>query len=191
MTVSSWIRKAAQTRPSPRHCYLEERHFGFIAPPIGSACSRGCQTKAMQFACSARSALLSAPARAVPHQQTRSTGRSRVSVRTRAQSQIDASDLAVLSQRVHQMKSSQAGKEWPGYQQWRESTDSPWAGFGEWRMAEAVNEQHQLEALRHRMSKPSIPDGLDVVEESEHRARFRQLDQWHQICWDNFRRSDL
>ena len=130
--------------------------------------------------------------RSLAFQQGRSSNvnRSRNRLCARAQRQIDASDLAVLTQRVQQLKTSHESSQWPGYKQWRESTDSPWSGFGKWRTTNAAEEQRRSSVLRQRMSKPTLPDPSNVVEEDGH-FRFAQLDSWHQTAWENFRQSEL
>lgn len=111
-------------------------------------------------------------------------------VQTKAQGSIDGTGLAVLSQRIQQLKATETRHQWPGYEQWRQSNESPWSGFGEWRTRSKAREEHMRNSLRQRMSKPSLIANEDVAEEGDHLDRMESLDTWHAACWKNLRDSD-
>lgn len=111
-------------------------------------------------------------------------------VRTKAQGSIDGTGIAVLTQRIQQLKATETRNQWPGYEQWRQSNESPWSGFGEWRSTSRAREEHMRSSLRQRMSKPSLIANEDVAEEGDHAGRLKALDAWHAACWKNFQDSD-
>ena len=111
-------------------------------------------------------------------------------VQTKAQGNIDGTGLAVLSQRIQQLKATETRHQWPGYEQWRQSNESPWSGFGEWRTSSKAREEHMRNSLRQRLSKPNLIASEDVAEEGDHLDRLESLDAWHAACWKNFRDSD-
>ena len=111
-------------------------------------------------------------------------------VQTKAQGSIDGTGIAVLTQRIQQLKATETRNQWPGYEQWRQSNESPWSGFGEWRSTSKAREEHMRSSLRQRMSKPSLITNQDVAEEGDHLDRLKTLDVWHAACWKNFMDSD-
>ncbi len=128
--------------------------------------------------------------RSLTFREGRSVKMGRARVQTRAQGLVDAAGLAVLTQRIKRLKVTQGENKWPGYQQWRESNDSPWCGFGEWRTTDKAEDQRRSDTLRQRMSKPILANYEDVVEDSDHLDRLEKLDAWHKTCWHNFQDSD-
>lgn len=123
--------------------------------------------------------------RSFPHDKT---GRARV--QTKAQGDVDGAGLAVLSQRIQQLKATENRNQWPGYEEWRQSNESPWSGFGDWRSTSEAREERMRASFRHRTSKPSLIANEDVAEQGDHLDRAVSLDAWHAACWKNFLDSD-
>lgn len=111
-------------------------------------------------------------------------------VQTSAHGSVDGTGLAVLSQRIQQLKATETRNQWPGYEQWRQSNESPWSGFGEWRSTNKTREERMRSSLRQRMSKPNLMANDDAAKDTDHLDRLESLDAWHAACWHNFRDSD-
>ena len=128
--------------------------------------------------------------RSVTFRESRSPHNGFRRVQTKAQGSIDSTGIALLTQRIQQLKATETRNQWPGYEQWRQSNESPWSGFGEWRSTSKAREEHMRSSLRQRMSKPTLIANEDVAEEGDHLHRLKTLDAWHAACWKNFRDSD-
>ena len=98
--------------------------------------------------------------------------------------------MSVLTKRIQQLKAAERQNQWPGYEKWRQSNESPWCGFGEWRTIDKDRDEQMRNSLRQRMSKPNVADNEDVAEDSDHIDRLENLDAWHATCWENFQDSD-
>lgn len=174
--------KSCSTTPTPypvRPCFV---------PTVKVAA-----TLTMQSASTALSSLrVSCPRlRPVTSRDSRSPHNGLRRVQTRAHGSMDGAGLAVLSQRIQQLKATETRNQWPGYEQWRQSNESPWSGFGEWRSTSTAREEHMRSALRQRMSKPSLIAKDDAAEDVDHIDRLESLNAWHAACWHNFRDSDV
>lgn len=101
--------------------------------------------------------------------------------------------LQLLTQRIQQMKAAERQIEWPGYSNWRQSSnkvpESSWSGYSEWRTNDKEEQQRMMASLRLRLSKPAISPAQDVGAETDHFDRSSSLDKWHRSCWQQFRDS--
>lgn len=144
----------------------------------------------MQLASGTLSSIRGSCLRPVTFRESKSPHNGRARVHTRAQGDVDGAGLAVLSHRIQQLKATETRNQWPGYEQWRQSNESPWNGFGEWRTTDKAREEYMRSSLRQRMSKPNLIKNEDVAEEGDHSDRVARLGAWHEACWKNFRDSD-
>ena len=169
----------------------QRSHLPATARKDSNILHRSTDTRKMQSASATLHSVRGSRLPTLTFREGRSPKKGRECVRVSAQGHVDATGMAVLFQRIRRVNASQAVNKWPGYQQWRESNDSPWCGFGEWRTTDKAEDQRRGKTLRQRMSKPLLVDEEDVLEESDHLDRLERLDAWHSTAWANFRSSDV